>query len=218
MKLPLGHPLSHSPNLVCKLHKSIYGLKQSPRAWHAKLSVTLQTLGFSRSNADSSLFIQQNSAHKLIVLVYVDDLIIMRSNETSVSKLKVDLQRQFSIKDLGKLEYFLGIEMASSSKGVFLNQQKYILDMLQDIEMLHTKPVITSLDSKLWLDLSHVCGIAGKKSTLKIYIIRYLSSKYGETRNSCLLYVEKWNGSRHLVFWSLGTLTGLRDRVRGLVA
>ena len=76
------------------------------------------------------MFIQHNSADKLNVLVYTDDLIITGSNETSVAKLKVDLQRQFSIKDLGKLKYFLGIEMATSSKGVFLNQQKYILDML----------------------------------------------------------------------------------------
>jgi len=70
----------------------------------------------------SSLFIQQNSADKLIVLVYVDDLIITGSNETFFTKLKVDLQRQFSIKDLGKLKYFLGIEMATSIKGVFCNQ------------------------------------------------------------------------------------------------
>jgi hypothetical protein len=76
------------------------------------------------------MFIQHNSTDKLIVLVYIDDLIITGSNETSIAKLKVDLQRQFSIKDLGKLKYFLGIEMAPSSKGVFLNQQKYILDML----------------------------------------------------------------------------------------
>jgi hypothetical protein len=129
-------------------------LKQSPRAWHAKLSVALQTLGFIRSNADSSLFIQQNSADKLIVLVYVDGLIVTRSNETSVAKLKADMQRHFSIKDLGKLKYFLGIEMATSSKGVFLNQRKYILDMLQDTEMLYTKLAITPLDSKLRLDSS----------------------------------------------------------------
>ena len=58
---------------------------------------------------------------KLIVLVYVDDLIIMGSNETSVAKLKVYLQWQFSIKDLRKLKYFLGIEMATSNKGVFVN-------------------------------------------------------------------------------------------------
>jgi hypothetical protein len=129
-------------------------LKQSPQAWRAKLSVALQTLGFTRSNADSSLFIQQNSVDKLIVLVYVNDLIITGSNETSVAKLKADLQRQFSIKALGKLKYFLGIEMATSSKGVFLNQRRYILDILQDVEMLHTKPAITPLDSKLRLDSS----------------------------------------------------------------
>jgi hypothetical protein len=142
----------------CLSHKSLTqpraGLKQSPRAWHAKLSVALQTLGFIRSNADSSLFIQQNSADKLIVLVYVAGLIITRSNETSVPKLKADMQRHFSIKDLGKLKYFLGIEMATSSKGVFLNQQKYILDMLQDTEMLYTKLAITPLGSKLQLDSS----------------------------------------------------------------
>ena len=57
MKLPPGHSLSSTPNLVCKLHKSIYGLKQSPRAWHAKLSGALDTLGFSKSSADSSLYI-----------------------------------------------------------------------------------------------------------------------------------------------------------------
>jgi hypothetical protein len=84
-----------------------------------KLSVALKTLGFTRSNADSSLFIQQNFANKLIVLICVDDLIIMESNETSVAKLKTDLQRQLSIKNLGKMKYFLGIEMATSTARVF---------------------------------------------------------------------------------------------------
>ena len=84
MKLPLGYPQSNSPNLVCKLHKSIYGLKPSPRIWHAKLSIALQALGFTRSNVDYSLFVQQKSANKLVVLVYMDDLIITRNNGKSV--------------------------------------------------------------------------------------------------------------------------------------
>jgi hypothetical protein len=58
----------------------------------------------------------------------------------------------------------------------------------------------------------------GDKYPLSIYFIIYLFGKYGKTRNSCLLYMERRNESRHLVFWSLETLTGLRDRVRGLVA
>ena len=56
MKLPPGHPQSHDPDMVCRLHKSIYGLKQSPRAWYAKLSSVLEAFGFQMSNADSSLF------------------------------------------------------------------------------------------------------------------------------------------------------------------
>jgi hypothetical protein len=62
--------------------------------------------------------------------------------------------------------------------------------------------------------LSHVCGVAMKTSPLKIYLMWQM----WETRNSCLLLVEKRNGSRHLTFGSLGTLTGIKDRVQGLVA
>jgi len=76
-------------------------MKQSPRVWHAKLSVTLQTLGFTRSNADSSLFIQHNSTEKLIVLAYVDDLTITGSNETSVAKLRLIYSDNSLLKILG---------------------------------------------------------------------------------------------------------------------
>jgi hypothetical protein len=121
MKLPPGHPQSGSSTLVWKLHKSIYGLKQSSRAWHAKLSVAFEGLGFTRSTANSSLFIQLGSTHKLVVLIYVDDLIITKSNGDSITQFKRSLQQQFPIKDLGSLKYFLGIEMVASRKGFFLN-------------------------------------------------------------------------------------------------
>jgi hypothetical protein len=130
MKLPPGHPHSGNSMLVCKLHKSIYGLKQSSRAWHTKLSIALESLGFTRSSTDSSLFIKIVSDHTLVVLIYVDDLIITGSTEASIAQLKRSLQQQFLIKDLGSLKYFLGIEMAASRKGFFLNQRKYIIDLL----------------------------------------------------------------------------------------
>ena len=154
MKLPPGHPLSATPNLVCKLHKSIYGLKQSPRAWHAKLSGALATLGFNKSSADSSLYVRFKNDDKLMVLIYVDDLIISGNNIESIAQLKKTLQQLFPIKDLGPLKYFLGIEMASSKKGFFLNQRKYTLDILQDAGMLSTKPSATPVDSKLKLSLA----------------------------------------------------------------
>lgn len=153
MKLPPGHPQSNDPDMVCKLHKSIYGLKQSPRAWYAKLSSVLEEVGFHISNADSSLFVRIGSAGKLVVLIYVDDLIVTGDNIEEINSLKQALQIKFALKDLGILKYFLGIEMATSHKGLFLNQQKYVLDLLQDADMVDCKPARTPLDSKLQLDV-----------------------------------------------------------------
>ncbi|KAB2615107.1 hypothetical protein D8674_021695 [Pyrus ussuriensis x Pyrus communis] len=153
MRLPPGHPQSQDPDLVCKLHKSIYGLKQSPRAWYAKLSSVLYSVGFKMNGVDSLLFIHTEAGGKLVVLIYVDDLIITGDNATEISKLKQSLQQRFAIKDLGVLKYFLKIEMASSRKGLFLNQWKYVMDLLKDANMSDAKPAITPLDSKLKLNL-----------------------------------------------------------------
>ncbi|KAM2227584.1 hypothetical protein ACFXTI_014379 [Malus domestica] len=91
MQLPLGHPQAFQNGLVCKLHKAIYGIKQSPRAWYAKLSSVLEEVGFSRSNVDSSLFIRIGSLGKLVVLIYVDDLIITGDNMDEIVSLKQSL-------------------------------------------------------------------------------------------------------------------------------
>ncbi|GKG33445.1 retrovirus-related pol polyprotein from transposon RE2, partial [Tanacetum coccineum] len=91
MKLPPEHPQSGQLNLVCKLNKSIYGLKQSPRAWHAKLSTTLECLGFSKSSGDYSLYVRLGKFEKLAVLIYVNDLIITGNNEDLIKHVKNDL-------------------------------------------------------------------------------------------------------------------------------
>ncbi|KAB2615934.1 hypothetical protein D8674_022522 [Pyrus ussuriensis x Pyrus communis] len=122
-------------------------------AWYAKLSSVLTTVGFKRSNADSSLFVRMGTAGKLVVLVYVDDLIITGDNMDEITKLKHSLQQRFAIKDLGILRYFLGIEMATSPKGFFLSQRKYVLDLLKEANMSDAKPVNTPLDTKLKLSL-----------------------------------------------------------------
>ncbi|KAB2632525.1 hypothetical protein D8674_028772 [Pyrus ussuriensis x Pyrus communis] len=144
---------THKQDVVCKLHKSIYGLKQSPRAWYARLSSVLISVGFGRSNADSFLFVRSGTAGTLVVLVYVDDLIITGDNPEEIKELKHSLQQRFAIKDLGVLRYFLGIEMATSHKGFFLNQRKYVLDLLKEANMSDAKPVPTPLDIKLKVGL-----------------------------------------------------------------
>ena len=140
MDLPPGHPLQNKDGLVCKLKKSIYGLKQSPRAWYGKLSTALLKFGFKRSVADSSMFTRSNDRGIVVILIYVDDLVITGSNLQGIELLKQQLNREFDIKDLGKLKYFLGIEVARSHKGIFLSQRKYTLDLLKETGKLGVKP------------------------------------------------------------------------------
>jgi hypothetical protein len=88
-----------------------------------------------------------------VVLIYVDDLIVTGNNHAAITNLKSILHQQFSIKDLGVLKYFLGIEMVTSYKGLFFYQCKYILDLLREADMLECKLAKTPLDSKLQLTL-----------------------------------------------------------------
>ncbi|KAM2568815.1 hypothetical protein TB2_009006 [Malus domestica] len=140
-------------NMMCKLHKAIYGLKQSSRAWYAKLNSVLEKARFVRSNVDSSLFVKTSTNGKLVVLIYMDYLIITGDNAVEIEALKRSLHQTFAIKYLGRLRYFLGIEMATSSNGLFLHQCKYVLDLLQEANMLDCKHAITHVDCKLRLNI-----------------------------------------------------------------
>jgi Reverse transcriptase (RNA-dependent DNA polymerase) len=131
---------------VCRLRKSIYGLKQSPRAWYGKLSSALIKVGYKKSNADSSMFTYVSDKGIVIILIYVDDLVITGSDQLGIDSLKVHLRTEFDIKDLGYLRYFLGIEIARSHKGLFLSQRKYVLDLLKESGKLDAKPTNVPMD------------------------------------------------------------------------
>ncbi|GJT78921.1 ribonuclease H-like domain-containing protein [Tanacetum coccineum] len=131
------------------LKKSLYGLKQAPRQWNAKLTSTLIENGFSQSKSDYSLYTKSDKGVFLALLVYVDDIIITGNSVSEIEKFKVFLKSKFMIKDLGKLKYFLGIEVVDTDKGICLNQRKYVLDLLSEYGMLACKPAKTPLMSKL---------------------------------------------------------------------
>ncbi|CAH9141796.1 unnamed protein product [Cuscuta epithymum] len=140
MKPPPGF-LSSRPGLVCCLRKSLYGLRQAPRCWFAKLTAALKKYGFSQSYSDYSLFSLHHGSVHLHVLVYVDDLIIAGNDSSAIAKFKSYLNACFHMKDLGLLKYFLGIEVARNSKGLFLCQRKYTLDIISEAGLLGAKPV-----------------------------------------------------------------------------
>ena len=118
------------PNKVCLLKKALYGLKQAPRAWFEKFSSTVSQLGFSSSPHDSALFIRKTTHGTVLLLLYVDDMIITGDDTSGIANLKESLSHHFEMKDLGPLSYFLGLEVTSSTNGLFLSQAKYASDLL----------------------------------------------------------------------------------------
>jgi hypothetical protein len=138
---------SRYPSHVCKLQRSLYGLKQSPRAWYARLSERLYQLGFISSKADTSLFIFSQGDVCIYMLVYVDDIIIAGSTSVVVDRLVHSLSKSFPIKDMGKLDYFLGLEAAYTSGGMTLTQRKYALDLLHRVNMENCNPTSTPLSA-----------------------------------------------------------------------
>jgi histone deacetylase 1/2 len=145
MQQPPGFEDAHHPTHVCKLQRALYGLKQSPRAWYARLSSFLHELGFISSKADTSLFIFSREGVQIYMLVYVDDIVIAGSTAVVVDRLVQSLSAAFPIKDLGPLEYFLGLEASRNSGGLTLTQRKYALDLLHRVNMENCNPSSTPL-------------------------------------------------------------------------
>lgn len=145
MAQPPGFLDRDNPTHVCKLRKAIYGLKQAPRAWYHELRQFLVASGFTNSHADTSLFVFNTSGNLVYLLVYVDDIIIIGCNGTTVQQFINLLGKRFSIKDLGDLTYFLGVEVATTSIGLLLSQRKYITDLLARTNMTGAKSVTIPL-------------------------------------------------------------------------
>jgi hypothetical protein len=133
------------PNYICKLNKSLYGLKQALRAWYARLSNKLLQLGFKISKVDNSLFYLRNRDITMFILVYVDDIIINSSNSNATSVLLKKLGDDFALKDLCDLHYFLGITVSKVKDGIVLSEDKYAIDLLKRPDMSSCKPVNTPL-------------------------------------------------------------------------
>ncbi|KAK8925796.1 hypothetical protein KSP39_PZI018370 [Platanthera zijinensis] len=132
---------------VYHLQKSIYGLKQSPRAWFEKFSKVVCDIGFIRSSADFSLFTRHRSTGTVILLVYADDILITGDDITGIQHIKKQLNSTFQTKDLDNLQYFLGLEVARRPDGLVLTQRKYCMDLLHDAGYSGCKPVDTPMDA-----------------------------------------------------------------------
>ncbi|KAM0982243.1 hypothetical protein ACFX2A_015487 [Malus domestica] len=144
MKQPQGFQDPQHPNHVCKLLKSLYGLKQAPRAWNAKFTSYLPSLDFQSSHSDPSLFVKVCGNDVVILLLYVDDIIITGSSSFLIQQVIAELSSAFDMKDMGKLTYFLGLQITYKDNGdIFINQSKYVTDLLHKAGMINCRPCST---------------------------------------------------------------------------
>lgn len=126
MSQPAGFVDTHYPEHVCKLKKSLYGLRQAPRAWYDTLKGFLVDLGFKRCTSDFSLFFKSSSTGLLLILIYVDDILVTGDSPSDVLDVIRLLKKKFKLKHLGEVSYFLGVEVQHSDSEFVLSQHKYL--------------------------------------------------------------------------------------------
>lgn len=133
---------------VWKPKKAMYGLKQSGRAWNNRLNTTLKQYGLEKSKADPCIYFKEEGDKKLIVTIYVDDLLIFTNDNKEERKLKETLQRNFEMKDLEKARDFLGMNIKyERAQGVLqIDQEDYIKKILKKFRMAECNSISTSAD------------------------------------------------------------------------
>jgi hypothetical protein len=145
---PTGFADAAKPDAVCLLSRSLYGLRQAPRAWFNRFVTFILTLGFVQSKADPSLFVLRQGQATAYLLLYVDDIILSASTTTLHQAITSRLKSEFAIKDLGDLHFFLGVDVQRRKDGFHLSQAAYARDVLDRAGMSNCKPVSTPADTK----------------------------------------------------------------------
>nr|GEV51137.1 retrovirus-related Pol polyprotein from transposon TNT 1-94 [Tanacetum cinerariifolium] len=153
MQIPQGYTHNLPPNPVCKFTKSLYGLKHANRQWFEKLTTFLLFIVFKQSYVDTLLFTLSTNQSFITLLVYVDEKLIKGDNKYLIQNIKQHLNDKFSIKDLGPLHYYLGIEFLRNATGLTMSQRKYALELVTQARLLDTKPLIILLDHVIKLTM-----------------------------------------------------------------
>ena len=139
--------VQNGPKYVCRLNKSLYGLKQSPRLWGAKLAEVLSGMGFTKTYSDASLYIYDRDGIKVIVPVFMDDITLASKSVDTLDSFVMELSKHFKLRDLGATSFLLGVNIVRdrSKRKLYLSQRQYILNKLEEFGMADCKPVGTPI-------------------------------------------------------------------------
>ena len=148
---PEGFVIKGKESHVLKLTKALYGLKQAPRVWNSKLNKTMDDLGFEKSKLDAALYYKGNDKERVLVGIYVDDLIITGPREEKIEKFKEEMKEKFEMTDLGLLSSYLGMEVRQTKANIFLSQRAYINHVLKAFKMDECNAIQTPMEVHLKL-------------------------------------------------------------------
>jgi hypothetical protein len=148
---PAGFVDSKNPGKVLKLKKALYGLRQAPRAWNAKLDASMVSLGFERRRHDHALYRRSDGDEFLIVGVYVDDLIITGTSAKTIDCFKSQMHELFQMSDLGLLSYYLGIEVTQEDDRITMSQSSYAKKIVQVAGMENCNSCHVLMENRLKL-------------------------------------------------------------------
>nr|GFB06492.1 uncharacterized mitochondrial protein AtMg00810-like [Tanacetum cinerariifolium] len=152
---PPGFVSKQYPDHMYALDKALYGLKQAPRAWLDVFSQFLIESGFQKGSIDTTLFIKKKGKHIMLIQIYVDDIIFGSTNLKYCIKFSNLMVKHFEMSMMGEMKFFLVLQVNQFSNGIFINQSKYILDILKRFGMENCDTVPTPMveQAKLKLDL-----------------------------------------------------------------
>ena len=122
---PEGFVFPGQDEKVYRLKKALYGLKQVLRSWYSRIDTHLTNLGFKKSLSESTLYIKKADNEILVVSLYVDDLLVTGSSKELIDRFKEEMKDVFEMTDLGRMTFFLGMQVHQKENEIFLSQQKY---------------------------------------------------------------------------------------------
>ncbi|GKB62687.1 putative ribonuclease H-like domain-containing protein [Tanacetum coccineum] len=144
---PPGFEDPQFPDKVYKVEKALYGLHQAPRAWYETLSTYLLENGFRRGTIDKTLFIKKDKGDILLVQVYVDDIIFGSTKKSLCVEFEQMMHKRFQMSSMGELTFFLGLQVKQKDDGIFISQDKYMVDILKKFNFANVKTTSTPTET-----------------------------------------------------------------------
>ncbi|GJW47135.1 putative ribonuclease H-like domain-containing protein, partial [Tanacetum coccineum] len=145
---PPGFEDPDFPNRVYKVENALYGLHQAPKAWYETLSTYLLDNRFQRGKIDKTLFIRRDKGDILLVQVYVDDIIFGSTKKTLCTEFEKMMHKKFQISFMGELTFFLGLQVKQKEDGIFISQDKYVIEILKKFGFTDIKTASTPMETQ----------------------------------------------------------------------